>query len=254
MLPGLLAAAGLGLDGLVRAATHRHARNLATGLAVLMLGLALAFVPRPPPMPWTTTEFAELVAEAAWRQGRTETAVEWLGAGLTLEPRKPTLNHLMGRVLSDAELPARALPFYRTAVEQRPRDVPTRVGLARVLVMLGQKENARQELLAASLLNPDSPDVAYCLAVLEDDAGRSEQALALYRRALHFNPGFVRAHLKHANLCARRGLPDEARQHFLAALRLAPGNKAAMDGLARLSRIAVVSPAGAPAPAAPPHR
>jgi TolB-like protein len=86
----------------------------------------------------------------AWRarwfesQGRMSEAISETGRALRLDP-------LSGAILSDAAAryvscnqPQLALPFARKAMDLNPRDAAARAALANVLLLAGQKENARQ--------------------------------------------------------------------------------------------------------------
>lgn len=66
------------------------------------------------------------------------------------------------------------------------------------------------------------------------DAGRSEAALALYRRALAARPGLTAALLGEAAALTRLGQLAEAQQRYLAVLQSDPGNSIARGNLLRL--------------------
>jgi Flp pilus assembly protein TadD len=52
---------------------------------------------------------------------------------------------------------------------------------------------ARLHLETALQLKPDSPEAAYNLGILEDEAGHFENARSLYQRALRFRPAYQKA-------------------------------------------------------------
>lgn len=66
-------------------------------------------------------------------------------------------------------------------------------------------------------------------------AGRTEEALVRYRRAISFNPRFAEAHFNLAVNLDRLGRAADARSAYLEALRCDPRHAAAQNNLGRLS-------------------
>ena len=71
-------------------------------------------------------------------------------------------------------------------------------------------------------LEPQQPlhPFIYGQALLQ--AGRTDEALARFRRALELNPNFADAHYQLALALRQLGRDDEAQEHFQAARRRAP--------------------------------
>lgn len=82
------------------------------------------------------------------------------------------------------ERPHRLIGFYRTAILKRPHDLVLRFHLARLYLRLEMLEEARAELEGLLREVPTYGPALIHLAEIADRQGRSEEALALYRRAV----------------------------------------------------------------------
>jgi tetratricopeptide (TPR) repeat protein len=121
------------------------------------------------------------------------------------------------RRFSDAE------KAFRSALRFNPRSGELRARLAMVLVELGRLDEA----IATLSTNVDGADEEIRLAALSHlmlKAGRIDSALELARRATQANPTSAMAHAALGWAASQAEQPEEAYQHFNAAVGLAPDN------------------------------
>ena len=71
-------------------------------------------------------------------------------------------------------------------------------------------------------IKSDSAEVAYNAGLLEQKAGRHEEAAAYYRKAAELDPQLAEAHLNLAVALQALGKPDEAVGRFEQAIRIKP--------------------------------
>jgi protein O-mannosyl-transferase len=101
-------------------------------------------------------------------------------------------------------------------------NINARVNLGSYLNRLGRYQEARDQLLAALLIEPDSALALAALGAncsLQGDAAGAERYLEL---ALRRQPEFGDAHFNLGNVLAAQGKFAEAAEHYAAAVRLDP--------------------------------
>jgi tetratricopeptide (TPR) repeat protein len=91
-----------------------------------------------------------------------------------------------------------------------------------------------ERFLAAAECESDIPEVHIGLGILCQKSGRSEDAIAEYRRALQLNPDLPVAHNNLGAALVRAGALEEAKEHFRAVLRIQPANVQARQILQEL--------------------
>jgi len=109
---------------------------------------------------------------------------------------------------------------------------PDPLEAAKLLHRDGRLPEAERAYRAALAARPDDARTLHFLAVLLDQRGDGDGALALFERATAEQPGFVPAQMNLARLLARRGALERAEQVFRRVLPLAPDLLAARLGLA----------------------
>ena len=101
------------------------------------------------------------------------------------------------------------LPFARRLLEQQIRLVPDHAGLhetfGAALYLDGQLEDATRELTSAAGLGAPGWRIAYHLGLVDEAAGRFDEALKHYAEALAGNPGWAPAQSRANALRARAG-------------------------------------------------
>lgn len=106
---------------------------------------------------------------------------------------------------------------YLAALASDPRHLEARLNLGRLLHLEGRLDEAERVYRGV-----DSKEalLAYNLAVLLEDLGRADAALASYREALALDPQLADAHYNLALLYEKSGRPKDALRHLLAYRRL----------------------------------
>lgn len=99
---------------------------------------------------------------------------------------------------------------------------PTLIQQAVQHLQKGEFAAARPLLERVLALYADHPEAAYLLAITEQSLGRTDEALALYRKLLTQQPRHGAAHYNLALLLARAGKHQDALQHHDVAVELMP--------------------------------
>lgn len=144
-----------------------------------------------------------------------------------LDPSLAEGHAALGLVLAVDRRGPESLGALRRAVELRPGDAHALSLLAMVLGPLGFWEQGIQYLVRACRLDPNSPEMHYCLAERYCLPGASaERALAHARRAQALSPGYAEGHLIEGRILADTGRFEEALAPLRRALDLAsPGSR-----------------------------
>lgn len=95
----------------------------------------------------------------------------------------------LGIVLKRLSLLGEAESVLRRAIALRPDSAPAYNHLSGVVMELGRLADAQTNAEAAARLAPDYLDAWHSLALVLDRRGRSDEALAAYRRLLERDPG-----------------------------------------------------------------
>src|SRR5262245_26599220 len=155
--------------------------------------------------------------------GRTEGAIAYYTQALKLKPSAPTARRNLARLYLDTGRLDDAAREFRELLKYVPSDLEAQINLGSVLLVRGDSAqavslfrdlvakhpesyeahmdlglalfsmrdpSARLHLETALQLKPDSPEAAYNLGVLEQEAGHFANARNLYERALRFRPGY----------------------------------------------------------------
>ncbi len=96
------------------------------------------------------------------------------------------------------------------------------LGLASARVAQENFDAAREIYVKLTKIKSDSAEVAYNAGLLEQKAGRHEDAAAYYRKAAELDPQLAEAHLNLAVALQALGKPDEAVGSFEQAIRIKP--------------------------------
>ncbi|HSN22270.1 MAG TPA: tetratricopeptide repeat protein [Usitatibacter sp.] len=194
-------------------------------------------------------------AVALFRAGRVADSEALLRRLLAVQPGHADALELLGTALGVQGRHGEALAAFDRAREAKPSSHSIRRNRAQALLHLGRPAEARAELEKALQLRPDhapswgllgsvlaaqgdaagaerayrralqaapSAEGHYNLALLLQEAGRTEEAIAGYRQALAFNRDFAAAHNNLANALKAMGRAEEALAHYAEALRADP--------------------------------
>ena len=131
-----------------------------------------------------------------------------------------------------------ALPHFDRALERQPADLSSLVGRGQGLLALNRESDALTAFEAALAVDPSLPDLAAHVAVLrfrgQQDtlnraraaarAGRVDEAVALYNRAIASSPDSAFLYREIAAVEHQQGPTDRALEHFRRAVSLEPGD------------------------------
>lgn len=192
------------------------------------------------------------IALLAVQADQLELAHESVDKALEFRPDWSKAIALRGAIFQRQDDNVAALKAVAEGVESNPDDILLRTSYARLLVEMEEYELARDQFRALLELNPDQPDTLIALAILEvqldnDEAAEkllhklmgdeqrryeaalylgqisesrddTEQALIWYRQAAADRATEIEASVRIANLLAKTGRLDEARE-LLARMR-----------------------------------
>ena len=117
----------------------------------------------------------------------------------------------------------RAIAQAERAVALAPNNADSYETLAEVLAWSGRADEAIEYIKQAMRLDPQYPYFyLWTLGHAYYLTGRSDEAIATFRKVLARNPNFVPAHAFLAVLYRERGLEQDARSEWAAAERLSP--------------------------------
>ncbi|HZZ70953.1 MAG TPA: tetratricopeptide repeat protein [Pirellulales bacterium] len=131
------------------------------------------------------------------RSGRTEDALRWMEAALTMDPRAELQNDYGSLLLASGRLPA-AMDAYQSAIRADAGYALAHVNLADALSSQHRHQEALGHYRRAVALSPRSSEGHFGIASALLNLGQSETALAACQTALELRPG------------------DAATRHFLA--------------------------------------
>lgn len=131
-------------------------------------------------------------------------------------------------------LPVLAAESYRSAIEQDSWWPQPRLGLARALDGLGQRDEALAQLESAARIAPGLVEAQVALAAFYDQTSQGERALEVYQDTATAHPGNPRATLALAQAWRDRRLWEEAERTYRHTIALTPGNSEAYVDLGAL--------------------
>jgi len=172
------------------------------------------------------------LAQAYRALGQNELARKHLGQFEVRTPlaRDPVLDQLQGAVKRSVPAFEKAIYAvrqgdYETAATRfaeglavAPNNVAARVSYARVLYLIGKKDEAGKELAAALTADPNEVLANFLQGVLFQEEGRNTEAAASYRRTLELDPKQAGAYFYLANLDLAAGRYAQAARGYGAAL------------------------------------
>ncbi|MBN2560705.1 MAG: tetratricopeptide repeat protein [Phycisphaerae bacterium] len=176
------------------------------------------------------------LAHILHQQGDTEAAVEKLREGLNLRPGDTAKWIALGDLLRSLDLPDEALAEYRRGLLLNPDDVGLLGVVGKALLQQQKIAEAQQVLAAAVRQHPADADLLSALADAKQMAGDTDEACALYKRALELAPENMTIRADCGILLMRLRLWEEARGEFATVAQALPGDFQAQW---RLGRIAV---------------
>jgi tetratricopeptide (TPR) repeat protein len=179
------------------------------------------------------TTWLRSAARLASAQGELQTALEhWRGV-LAIEPLALDAHRAAAMLLAETESRAAALVHLRQACERFPHNYPLRQML---IEWLREEERAVREAATRKMLaiHPADAWARRELASLLSHQGRHEEAFAELEIARSLEPTSAAYWNVRGVVCTAAGRPEEARQAYREAVRLAVDNHFAMYRLLEL--------------------
>jgi len=156
-----------------------------------------------------------------WRQSRAYENAETLWRDTIAKNPASWMAHTnLGREMLRERRWAEAIPWFEAALRIRPGLARPHLGLATAWAELGQRDRAREELLRATLADPELRPARERLARLREREGDLDGAIAQWREVVRIAPRSARGHEELARLLSRRGRGEEAERHVAEARRL----------------------------------
>jgi tetratricopeptide (TPR) repeat protein len=141
---------------------------------------------------------------------------------LTLNAESAEADMLAGEAFDALHNDQEALVQFRAAVKADPREPNVHFGLGYLLWKRQQYDEAAREFQAELANNPDQPQALACLADAEMRLGHAEAAPALLEKAVKLDPLIELAHLDLGILDDDAGRKDEALRELKRAEELSP--------------------------------
>ena len=188
--------------------------------------------------------------------GQPEAAVSAYKAALELAPDYHEACHNLGVALKISGRPEEAIACYREVLKQQPNRAATQFNLGNALLDSGDVENAIEAYRAAISLRPEHLGAHSALNDLYWQQGRTDEYARSYEDAIRRTPQSIELRQNHARqlelvgsiaqaervletavrdlgeqpsfshglavLAGRRGMVEQAAEHFGAAIRMAP--------------------------------
>lgn len=211
------------------AMADRYAYIPLIGIYIALVWLAATLVRRPMVLAGAAAAIVATLAACTFHQLR------YWSSGITLFEHAVRVTggdrHAregLASELSHAREYARAASEFRLALAQAPDDDALLTGLGVALMQLGDATAARQQFESAVGMNPRNPVALRRLGDLELAAGRTSNAIRLFRQSasLTNDPSTL------AVLAAARGNVDEAVRYYRRAIALQPGRAEIHNDLA----------------------
>jgi len=180
-----------------------------------------------PGMRVSLLELAQLERES----GNLEAAVRALSQALALDPRDTVAAALLGAYLTQAGRPQSAVALLRPYAGEALPDVEVLTALALAEGRLGRTEQALAELDRARQLEPGNAMLLVEAGTVRLMAGDQAGAREAFEQALLRNPDTARAHSSLGFVAAEAGRTQEALAHWRKALALDPRERTALTAL-----------------------
>src|SRR5438034_8054288 len=105
------------------------------------------------------------------------------------------------------------------ALRLQPNNGGFHLNYASLLLRLGRRDEAGPHYEAAARLNPDFPGAHYSYAAFLASEGKNDDAIDELRQVVRLKPDYLDAQLRLADALFSKGDLEEAKTHYIAALR-----------------------------------
>jgi len=167
------------------------------------------------------------------RTGNYPAAVKAYERGLAVEPRNVELLNSLGFALFQQGKSQEAVVALEKAIEVDPKHWKAHNNLALASIDLGELEVAEAHFRESLAIKPQ-PAIYNDLGFVLEREGLSDEAVAMYRKAVKLDPKSAAANYNLGSSLARSGHSAEAIAHLRAAVEADPKNEAARQKLAEV--------------------
>src|SRR5262245_1664151 len=173
-----------------------------------------------------------LLGVIAHQAGRNETALDFIGKAIALQPEASNFHYSMGATLQAMGRLKEAVTLYKQAIVLRPNWAEAHLSLGNALFKLGALVDAAAEYERALALKPDYAQALYMLANSLQLQDRLEDAVVRYQQALTLQPNFAEVHNNLGNAFRQQGRLDDAVAQCRRSLALKWDNPEAHNNVA----------------------
>ena len=167
------------------------------------------------------------------RTGNYPAAVKAYERGLAVEPRNVELLNSLGFALFQQGKSQEAVVALEKAIEADPKHWKAHNNLALAAIDLGELEVAEAHFRESLSIKPQ-PAIYNDLGFVLEREGLSDEAVAMYRKAVKLDPKSASANYNLGSFLARSGKHTEAVDYLRAAIEADPTNAAAQQTLTQV--------------------
>ena len=165
--------------------------------------------------------------------GRFDDAAAALEKAISLRPNYPLAISNLGTVRRAQGRPAEAIGCYQKAASLQPNFLPTYLNLGNILLELSRPAEAAQAFRVAMGIAPHNPDAQAGLAAAMDAAGDAANAMVNYEAVLRRHHNHVNTLVNFSLLLTKQGRTDEAIALLRRAVAANPRSPDAQEKLGR---------------------
>ncbi|MBI2095601.1 MAG: tetratricopeptide repeat protein [Candidatus Omnitrophica bacterium] len=181
----------------------------------------------------------ESLRRASWGRAAFLGGAFLLGVGLVRLPLVPpeSVRDLVnaGDVYLKKGDPARALPFYREAIGQDPRNAKAHLAAGVALTLAGKGAEAGEDYRKSVALEP-SADAYNNLGLWHESRGEIGEAERCFKKAIELKPHSSQAHNNLGMVYAKKGDFESATEELETSLKINPAGRRAQANLDLLLR------------------
>ena len=173
------------------------------------------------------------------KQGKNQQAAKLAKQILTKEPHNYAVHYYLGKAYLADNRSELALMEYKNVNENALFDsnlpeVPFRKEYAALLMSYNQKEEALNEYLLLSKMNPTDPEIFFNAGKITEQMNRKDLALGFYKKCVTLDPKNAKAHAALGYILFQSKQTAEAKRELDLAIRLNPETYACYYYLGKL--------------------
>ena len=172
-------------------------------------------------------------ATALQKEGRLEEAVEHFKLALQYNPKDAKAHMSLAAALTGLAKFDPAVPHVETAL-RLGEQCGFHLGYAALLQRIGRNDEAAVHFDTATRLKPDSAEAHYSYAAFLGGIGKNDESISELRRLIQLRPNYPYVQLRLADALFAAGNLQEAKSHYLEALRNDPNSTVAYNNLGKV--------------------